>query len=83
MRRENYLIVRIDHVLVPSVVAYVGHGETPYDLNLRFTPFRDSATRYSNKRDAVRDAKRVAGNMPRYQFKVNGEFTHQTVWSNR
>ena len=60
MTRDTYIIVRVDHVLVPSVVAYVGHGDTPYDLKLRFTPFRTSATQYSAKREARRDPRSKA-----------------------
>lgn len=70
MPRDRYLIARIDYVLVPAVLAYVGHGETPYDLNLRFTPFRESATEYSNKRTAVREAKRLRRSMNRYVWRV-------------
>lgn len=80
MSREQYLIVRIDYVLVPAVVAYVGHGDTPYDLNLRFTSFRDSATLYSNKRDCIGVAKRLKRSMNRYTFRVIGQFSRKPVW---
>jgi hypothetical protein len=81
MSRDQYLIVRIDHVIVPSVVAYLGHGETPYDLNVRYTTFRESATVYSNKRDAIRQAQVSARFLNRYQFKVVGVWSHACVWN--
>jgi len=83
MKRDTYLIVRIDWVLVPAVVAWVGHGETPHDLNLRFTNFRGSATEWSSKRDAIKEAKRLAKSFPGYQFKVNQTAGRRTVWTNR
>lgn len=68
---NGYYIVRIDHQVMPCAVAYVGHGDTPYDLNLRFTYVRESATRYGSKRDAIREAKRLHRTFNGYQFKVN------------
>jgi hypothetical protein len=79
MRRERYYIVRIQHSVVPSVVSYVGHGETPYDLNMRFAYFRDSATQYSSKRDAIREAKRYSKTFPG-QWKVVGECSSRAAF---
>jgi hypothetical protein len=70
MNRQRYLIVRLDHVLVPTELAYVAHCDTPYDINLRFTPFRTSATEYSNKRVALRELKRLERSMNRYAWKL-------------
>jgi hypothetical protein len=77
--RDRYIIVRIDHRVIPSSVSYVGHGETPYDLNLRFAYFRDSATQWSNKRKAIREARRLRGIFNSYRFKVVGATGRHTV----
>jgi hypothetical protein len=83
MERDKYLIVRVDYVTVPAIVAYIGHCDTPYDMNLRYTSFRDSATHYSNKRDAIRQAKQSSKAFPGCVFKVKQVFGRNTVWSNR
>lgn len=80
MPRDTYIIIRIDHVLVPATVAYVGHGDTPYDLNLRFTVWRDSATRYGGKAYAVREAKRLARTFTGHRFKVSGYHGRRVVF---
>lgn len=78
--REHYIIVRLDYAVVPAGLAYVGHGDTPHDLNLRFTYFSTSATAYSNKRHAIQEAKRLHRIFNGYRFKVNGEQTRRTVF---
>ena len=83
MTKDTFIIVRVNHVLVPSVIDYVGHGETPYDLKLRFTPFRASATSYSNKRNAIREAKRLCKVFNHYQFKVVGHMGYNIVFNSR
>ena len=83
MSRDTYIVVRIDHVLVPSSVDYLGHGDTPYDLNVRYTHFRDSATRYSTKRDAIKQAKQSARVFSSRVYKVVGFYGCNTVWTSR
>lgn len=84
MSRDTYIIVRVEHRFVPAVVSYVGHGETPHDLNLRMAHFRESATQYSAKRDAIREAKRLANEpaMPG-QWRVVSTHGQTTVWSSK
>lgn len=81
--RDTYIIARLDHVTVPTALAYVGHGETPHDLVLRFTHFRDSATRWSNRRDAISEARRLAPIFNSYHFKVNGFASQHTFWESK
>lgn len=63
MTRERYLIIRIDHRIVPAIVEYATSDPR------RWTAFRSSADEYSNKRDAIRDAKRLQTIWPG-QYKV-------------
>ena len=81
MMREQYYIVRLDVQLVPTVVAYVGHCEPPYDMKLRWMCFRDSATEYSSKRDAIREVKRLAKIFTGFYWKVNGAKSRHTYFS--
>jgi len=60
MFRDTWIIVRLDSRLVPAVVSYVGHGETPHDFKMRWTCLRESATRYGSRRVAMTEARRLA-----------------------
>jgi hypothetical protein len=81
MKRAMHLIVRIDYATVPADVTYVAHGDTPYDLNLRWTPYRESATLYSNKKQAIQEAKRIS-KIYRQRIKVVDSVMYHCEWTN-
>lgn len=83
MKRDTYIIVRVNWQLVPASIDYVGHGDTPYDLNLRWAHFRDSATTWSSKREAIREAKRLQKTYSGHQIKVVGYGGCNMVWNGK
>ena len=70
MRRQRYLLVRIDYRAVPAITDY--WRDESAGLPADWRPFRSSATLYG-KQAAIREAKRLAKVWHGRVFRVVGE----------
>ena len=74
MSRDSYIIVRIQHSIIPAIVSYVRDGAS-------YASLREGARVYDRKQEAIKEARRLAGlpYMPG-QYRVVNRQTSATVY---